>query len=98
MKAVKHDWGTLYETDVLILGTGASGIGAALNAAGKGVDILMAGKGTLESSGSLGGGNDHFMAVLDTDEPFDNKESFVAFYMKTEPILFSIFLSTLPRI
>ena len=83
MKAVKHDWGTLYETDVLILGTGASGIGAALNAAGKGVDILMAGKGTLESSGSLGGGNDHFMAVLDTDEPFDNKESFVAFYMKS---------------
>ena len=33
MKSVKHDWGTLYETDVLILGTGASGIGAALNSA-----------------------------------------------------------------
>ena len=83
MKSVKHDWGTLYETDVLILGTGASGIGAALNSAGKGLDVLMVGKGTLESSGSLGGGNDHFMAVLDTDEPYDNKESFVAFYMKS---------------
>ena len=83
MKSVKHDWGTLYETDVLILGTGASGIGAALNSAGKGLDVLMAGKGTLESSGSLGGGNDHFMAVLDTDEPFDNEESFVKFYMKS---------------
>ncbi|WP_298065938.1 FAD-binding protein [uncultured Mailhella sp.] len=83
MKSVKYDWGTLYEADVLILGTGASGIGAALKAAEMGADVLMAGKGTLESSGSLGGGNDHFMAVLDTDEPCDDKESFVKFYMKS---------------
>ncbi len=83
MKTEKRHWGTLYETDVLILGTGASGIGAAIKASELGADILMVGKGTLESSGSLGGGNDHFMAVLDTDEPFDNKESFVKFYMKS---------------
>ena len=83
MKTEKRHWGTLYETDVLILGTGASGIGAAIKASELGADILMLGKGTLESSGSLGGGNDHFMAVLDTDEPFDNKESFVKFYMKS---------------
>lgn len=83
MTTTKHDWGTLYETDVLILGTGASGVGAALKAAELGADILMVGKGTLESSGSLGGGNDHFMAVLDTDEEFDNKESFINFYMKS---------------
>ncbi len=73
----------MYETDMLILGTGASGIGAALKAAEKGCEALMIGKGTLESSGSLGGGNDHFMAVLDTDEPYDDKEAFINFYMKS---------------
>ena len=83
MRVTQRDWGSLYETDVLILGTGASGMGAALKAAEKHADVLMLGKGTLESSGSLGGGNDHFMAVLDTDEAYDNVESFVDFYMKS---------------
>ena len=83
MNSIKKSWGTLYETDMLILGTGASGIGAALKAAEKGCEALMIGKGTLESSGSLGGGNDHFMAVLDTDEPYDDKEAFINFYMKS---------------
>lgn len=83
MNKIQKSWGTLYETDMLILGTGASGIGAALKASEKGCDALMLGKGTLESSGSLGGGNDHFMAVLDTDEPNDNKEAFINFYMKS---------------
>lgn len=83
MNKIQKQWGTLYETDMLILGTGASGIGAALKAAEKGCDALMIGKGTLESSGSLGGGNDHFMAVLDTDEPYDDKETFINFYMKS---------------
>ncbi len=83
MNTIQKSWGTLYETDMLILGTGASGIGAALKAAEKGCEALMIGKGTLESSGSLGGGNDHFMAVLDTDEPYDDKEAFINFYMKS---------------
>ncbi len=83
MHVIEKSWGTLYEVDLLILGSGASGMGAALKAAEKGCDALIAGKGTLESSGSLGGGNDHFMAVLDTDEPHDNVETFVNFYMKS---------------
>ena len=83
METINKDWGTLYKVDVLILGTGASGMGAALKAREEGADVLMVGKGTLESSGSLGGGNDHFMAVLDTDEENDNIESFVNFYMKS---------------
>ncbi len=83
MQVTKKNWGNLYEVDVLILGTGASGMGAALQASEQQADVLMAGKGTLESSGSLGGGNDHFMAILDTDEPNDNKEAFVNFYMKS---------------
>jgi succinate dehydrogenase/fumarate reductase flavoprotein subunit len=83
MRITKKEWGNLYEVDLLILGTGASGVGAALHAAKQHTDVLMVGKGTLESSGSLGGGNDHFMAVLDTDEPHDSKEDFVNFHMKS---------------
>ena len=33
MNAIEKPWGTLYETDLLILGSGASGVGAALKAA-----------------------------------------------------------------
>lgn len=51
---------TTHETDVFILGAGASGCGAALAAGGKGVRVLLADKGKLESCGSLGGGNDSF--------------------------------------
>lgn len=47
------------ETDLLILGTGAAGCGAALAAREAGVKTLMVDKGKLESSGCLGGGNDH---------------------------------------
>ncbi|MDO5536948.1 MAG: FAD-binding protein, partial [Desulfovibrionaceae bacterium] len=57
-----------YETDVLVLGSGASGCGAAITAARAGVSVLMVDKGHVESSGCLGGGNDHFMAVLDEVE------------------------------
>lgn len=54
-----------YETDVLVLGSSASGCGAAIAAAEEGAKVLLVDKGKLESSGNLGGGNDHFMAVLD---------------------------------
>jgi succinate dehydrogenase/fumarate reductase flavoprotein subunit len=83
MRIIKKVWGNLYEVDVLILGTGAAGVGAALQAAEQQCDVLMVGKGRLESSGSLGGGNDHFMAALNTGEPHDDKESFVQFHMKS---------------
>jgi succinate dehydrogenase/fumarate reductase flavoprotein subunit len=83
MHLARKEWGNLYEVDVLILGTGASGVGAALQAAKQKSDVLMVGKGRLESSGSLGGGNDHFMAALDTDEPHDSKEDFVNFHLKS---------------
>ena len=56
--------GIVHETDVLILGAGASGCGAALSASRHGLRVLLADKGKLESCGSLGGGNDHFIAVL----------------------------------
>lgn len=72
--------GTVHDTDILILGAGASGCGAALAASSSGRRVLLADKGRLESCGSLGGGNDHFMAVLNTAEPNDTVDALVDFY------------------
>ncbi len=72
--------GKLIETDVLILGSGAAGCGAAIGAAERGARTVLVDKGKLESSGCLGGGNDHFMAVLNTDPQTDSPEALVDFY------------------
>ena len=55
MLVTETAWGKRIKTDVLILGTGASGVGAALRAAELKADVLMVGQGRLESSGCLGG-------------------------------------------
>ncbi len=70
------------ETDVLILGAGAAGCGAAMAAKTKDVRVLMLDKGKLESSGCLGGGNDHFMAVLNSGPETDTMETVVKFFEK----------------
>ena len=67
------------ETDVLVLGAGAAGCGAAMAAKEKGVRVLLLDKGKLESTGQLGGGNDHFMAVLNTAEN-DSYEAMVDYF------------------
>ena len=70
----------VHETDVLVLGAAAAGTGAALAALESGQRVLLVDKGKFESCGSIGGGNDHFMAVLNTDAPFDTTEDFISFY------------------
>lgn len=83
MKISKHPLGTLVETDVLVIGSGASGCGAALGARDQGLDVVLLDKGKLESSGCIGGGNDHYMAVLnEPGEPYDTAEDLVKFYAK----------------
>lgn len=83
MKIKTHPLGSLVETDVLVIGSGASGCGAALGAASQNLDVVIADKGKLESSGCIGGGNDHYMAVLDEPgEPFDTADDLVKFYSK----------------
>ena len=67
----------IHETDVLVLGSGAAGCGAAMAAAEQGVQTLMEDRGLLESSGSLGGGNDHFLAIMHTDESTDSENAIV---------------------
>jgi len=68
------------DTDVLVLGSGATGVGAALAAKTEGVRVTILDKGKLESSGNLGGGNDHFMAVLNSGPETDSTEALVNFY------------------
>ena len=100
-----HDSGEMavitHETDVLVLGAGASGCGAALAAGGKGVRVLLADKGKLESCGSLGGGNDHFMAVLNSGAPGDDAQTAIDFYCTPmtgyTPAHVRQWLDTMPR-
>ena len=75
----------VYEADMLVLGTGAAGCGAALAGLKAGLHVLMVDKSKLESSGCLGGGNDHFMAVLGTEEPSDSVDDLVCFFRKAFP-------------
>ena len=46
----------------------------------KGARVILIDKGKLESSGCLGGGHDHFMAVLHSGEENDTTEAVVDFY------------------
>jgi len=75
-----NDLGRTIETDILILGSGAAGCGAAIGAREQGVRVVLVDKGKLESSGCLGGGNDHFMAVLHSGPETDTEEAVVNFY------------------
>lgn len=83
MKVSTHPLGTLIETDVLVIGSGASGCGAAIGAKEQGLDVVLMDKGKLESSGCIGGGNDHYMAIMDEkDTPFDSADDLIRFYAK----------------
>jgi succinate dehydrogenase/fumarate reductase flavoprotein subunit len=48
------------QTDVLVVGGGIAGLMAAIGAAGKGADVLVAEKANTKRSGSGATGNDHF--------------------------------------
>jgi succinate dehydrogenase/fumarate reductase flavoprotein subunit len=70
------------ETDILILGSGAAGCGAAIAAREQGAHVVLVDRGKLESSGALGGGNDHFMAVLNSGPETDTGAALVDFFKK----------------
>lgn len=82
MNTSKSSLGTVIETDVLVIGSGASGCGAALGARSQGQRVLIMDKGKLESSGAIGGGNDHYMAILEEDSEHDSPDDLVKFYAK----------------
>ncbi|RJR41169.1 MAG: FAD-binding protein [Desulfobacteraceae bacterium] len=76
----QREWGKIIDADVLVLGAGAAGCGAAIAAREKGAGVLLVEKGKLESSGCLGGGNDHFMSVLNSGPASDTGQAVVDFY------------------
>ncbi len=74
--------GTVIETDVLVVGGGLAGTNAAIAAAEKGVRVVVSDKGTIERSGDVGGGVDHFMAFLNTGEAWDTRQAFLDYCWK----------------
>ncbi len=82
MKLTETSLGKMVETDVLVLGAGAAGSGAAIAARREGADVVIIDKGRLESCGQAGGGNDHFMAVLNSGPDTDTCDTLVKFYAR----------------
>ncbi|MBW1802534.1 MAG: FAD-binding protein [Deltaproteobacteria bacterium] len=54
----------IIETDFLIAGGGIAGLMAAINAAGRGIDVTLAEKANTKRSGSGATGNDHFCCYI----------------------------------
>ena len=70
---------TRIETDVLIIGGGLAGCNAAIGAAEKGARVVVLDKGTIERSGDIAGGVDHFMAYLEEGEPWDTADAYLEY-------------------
>lgn len=68
--------------DVLVVGGGLAGTNAAMGAAEKGARVIVADKGNIDRSGDIGGGVDHFLAYLNTDEAWDNQDAFLKYVEK----------------
>ena len=67
------------KTDVVVMGGGLAGLNAAIAAAERGVRVVIMDKGKIERSGNIAGGVDHFMAYLETGEPWDTREAYLEF-------------------
>jgi adenylylsulfate reductase subunit A len=65
--------------DVVIMGGGLAGLNAAIAAAERGVSVVVLDKGKIERSGNIAGGVDHFMAYLETGEPWDTREAYLRY-------------------
>lgn len=70
------------KTDVVIMGGGLAGLNAAIAAAERGVEVVILDKGKIERSGNIAGGVDHFMAYLETGEPWDSREAYLEYVEK----------------
>lgn len=67
------------ETDVAVIGGGTAGLNSAMAAAERGLKVLVAEKANINRSGAIAGGIDHFMAFLETGEPWDTREAYLNF-------------------
>ncbi|TET92926.1 MAG: FAD-dependent oxidoreductase, partial [Desulfobacteraceae bacterium] len=58
------------DTDVAIIGGGTAGLNSAMAAAERGLKVLVVDKANIARSGAIAGGIDHFVAYLETGEPW----------------------------
>jgi adenylylsulfate reductase subunit A len=71
-----------FQTDVAVIGGGTDGLNCAMAAAEKGFNVLVVDKANIARSGAIAGGIDHFMAYLETGEPWDSREAWLSFVGK----------------
>jgi len=65
--------------DVAIIGGGTAGLNSAMAAAERGLRVLVVDKANINRSGAIAGGIDHFMAYLETGEPWDSREAWLTY-------------------
>jgi adenylylsulfate reductase subunit A len=70
------------KTEVAVIGGGTAGLNVAMAAADKGAEVLVVDKAHIQRSGAIAGGIDHFMAYLDTGEPWDTREAWLKYVGK----------------
>lgn len=70
-----------HSCDVLVIGGGVAGCAAAVGAKEAGAQVIVAEKFNIYSSGDAGTGEDHFLAILGTDD-WDTSEEFFRNYLK----------------
>ena len=70
------------KADVVVIGGGTAGLNTALAAAEMGADVLVVDKAHIQRSGAIAGGIDHFFAYLDTGEPWDTRDAYLAYVSK----------------
>jgi adenylylsulfate reductase subunit A len=81
----------IIQTDLLIIGGGASGCIAAIGAKEQGdLDVLVVEKGEISRSGDAGGGNDHLLAHLNTGEAWDTDQAMAEYYTRVSGGLIDI--------
>ncbi|MFC2019676.1 FAD-binding protein [Chloroflexota bacterium] len=73
--------GKVIETDVLILGAGTAGCGAALAARDQGVRALIVDKGSIEACGQAGPGMGGYNTYLDSGPDWDTAEAIANYYV-----------------
>jgi len=67
------------DTDVAIIGGGTAGLNSAMAAAERGLKVLVVDKANIARSGAIAGGIDHFVAYLETGEPWDTREAYLKY-------------------
>jgi len=70
------------KADVAVIGGGTAGLNTAIAAAEAGADVLVVDKAHIVRSGAIAGGIDHFFAYLESGEPWDTRDAYLAYVAK----------------